>query len=767
MATRHLHSKTLKTDNVVQRLINSLYTDCGPTSLAILPEYAELPDLSPVDKALISVFRRLNSTFIEYKSKYKTNPVIDNYDNSIQRGAAKRPRRDYEGKAADGLKLLLDLMPLTGQATSIADRRGAVSPRNRIVRQRLQTNRSSTGYSNDTRSISRNVDTERDQEEMVANGDSANDTDFPTQIAKRFILFGGLSIVVSILLLGTKHKPRFDNNHFDNNFKDLIVKDSRTKRLCFDVLFRLCCLNPETAVLLNDHDDLLAFSFHCLASNSLKDVSCKLIEILLMEKPQTFSLCSVPMLKEVLCALDKKKLSSLCRILSIAMSDLDTLEQNKNLLAQNKQKRSSLESIPIREVNQELVMSVPGLLENILDIAVSKNYFPRHANSPTEIDNWMRFIDDCISNDLGSELSNVRNNQSFAPTAIGFERPGQQDSNVMFSITGQSLTLPIEPQSNSHLSGTHHFHNAGISMAEHLLTRVEALYVLSLLLIGKHRKQMQKELAEFGLIPRLSELMDSFVWKNSSGRSRTWNLVGHFSGCECSPEVAVKIQFLRLLHSYCDQNPYKHLLLTPCELDELQRIKSPDLPRNSFHENPENVLDSFIPHNHTSHSSDLPNPIQSTSTDSATVRSTTSNKTDSAVTQPIPSISVHLMCGGTHGLLSKIIEVLKKEPTQSTFRFWLCRAIESFLRGRISYSDQIFLLRRGLLQHVTASIINTEHRTIQHEIIQSSFDLLGEMVKFNIDACQQLDAILNTEAKLKKTMILINDNLIDSNMFIR
>ena len=131
---------------------------------------------------------------------------------------------------------------------------------------------------------------------------------------------------------------------------------------------------------------------------------------------------------------------------------------------------------------------------------------------------------------------------------------------------------------------------------------------------------------------------------------------------------------------------------------------------------------------------------------------------------------VKLMCQGTHGLLSKIIEVLKKEPTQSTFRFWLCRAVESFLRGGISYADQIFLLRRGLLQHVTSTIINTEHRTIQNEIkpiIQSSFDLLGEMIKFNFDACQQLDSILNTEAKLKKTMILINDNLIDSNMFIR
>ena len=41
------------------------------------------------------------------------------------------------------------------------------------------------------------------------------------------------------------------------------------------------------------------------------------------------------------------------------------------------------------------------------------------------------------------------------------------------------------------------------------------------------------------------------------------------------------------------------------------------------------------------------------------------------------------------------------------------------------------------------------------------------MVKFSYDACKQMDSILNTETKLKKAMIMVNNNLIDSNMFIR
>jgi hypothetical protein len=44
---------------------------------------------------------------------------------------------------------------------------------------------------------------------------------------------------------------------------------------------------------------------------------------------------------------------------------------------------------------------------------------------------------------------------------------------------------------------------------------------------------------------------------------------------------------------------------------------------------------------------------------------------------------------------------------------------------------QIFLLRRGLVQSVTTSLVNTDPR--QKEIIQSSFDLLGEVqVYFSI-----------------------------------
>lgn len=134
------------------------------------------------------------------------------------------------------------------------------------------------------------------------------------------------------------------------------------------------------------------------------------------------------------------------------------------------------------------------------------------------------------------------------------------------------------------------------------------------------------------------------------------------------------------------------------------------------------------------------------------------------------------MCKGSKGLLTKIVEVMKKEPTTSTFRFWLARAVESYLRGNTSYCDQVFLMRRGLLQvsclllcreilfnmytvftyefffllnlflsvqHVASNIV--EHEIRHKEILQSSFDLLGELIKFNVEAFKTFEEILHTQ----------------------
>lgn len=504
-----------------------------------------------------------------------------------------------------------------------------------------------------------------------AEGQPSQERPLSEKIAIRFSEEGGIQIVCTLMMAGSGNvlfNPQTPGNGSDHGSDGV-----KLRQLCLDVLCQMCLLDTNASLFLGETEEVLIWCFHQLNHPDLYSKATLLTEHILMSRKVTLNLCAIPNLHKILQKLEHGRLASFCKLLAVTVSDLDIFENKSSLYQQNLQKRSN-EFIPVRDINQELLLSVPDFILKLVNHATRLPYNPRFASTPSEIDHWMRFIDDHISDEI----------------ALG-------ESSMQESYSGGGLTDPCS------------------SLVNDLVDRVEVLYVLGLLLVGKHRKQVQKELAELQLIPKLNDLFDNFIWRSNGGRQRT-RLPGHYAGCECSPEVALKIQFLRLVHSFCDHSEYKHLLMSRCEWDELRRI-----PRH------------------------LAPPSQG----------------DDVPPQP----DSRLMCRGTSGLLTKIVEVLKKEPATSTFRFWLCRAVESYLRGGTSYSDQIFLLRRGLLQHITASLIQSEVR--QKETIQSSFDLLGEMVKFNFDACKQMDSILNSESKLKKAMVMVNNNLVDSNMFIR
>ena len=101
------------------------------------------------------------------------------------------------------------------------------------------------------------------------------------------------------------------------------------------------------------------------------------------------------------------------------------------------------------------------------------------------------------------------------------------------------------------------------------------------------------------------------------------------------------------------------------------------------------------------------------------------------------------------GLLTKIVQVIKQEPFTASFRFWLSRAIESFLRGGTHYADQLFLINRGLV-HDTIQNILALNFTRPKEVLQNCFDMLGELVKFNINGFN----VINQELKESEKVIL-------------
>jgi hypothetical protein len=209
--------------------------------------------------------------------------------------------------------------------------------------------------------------------------------------------------------------------------------------------------------------------------------------------------------------------------------------------------------------------------------------------------------------------------------------------------------------------------------------RVEVLFVLCTLLNGKRKIDFQDRLAAMGLVDSLNMMFDKFEWHTTTPPSAQAPL--HGPGCGCSLDASLKIQFLRLIHNFCDRdysdNTSKLLLLSP---HELEMLKEPDM-----------------------------DPIDLSHPDK--------------------------------GLLCKIIRTLIDQPADSIYRFWLSSCVEAFLR-RAAPNEQLFVARTPLLKSLVDEILSGGAYRAQGSF-QSSFDLLGEMTKGNWQTLQLFHRLLD------------------------
>lgn len=94
------------------------------------------------------------------------------------------------------------------------------------------------------------------------------------------------------------------------------------------------------------------------------------------------------------------------------------------------------------------------------------------------------------------------------------------------------------------------------------------------LLAGKRKAEVQELLLELGIIPALIQMFDRMDWTRPSNSTPPFERL-HGPGCECNPESALRIQYLRLVHNLCDMefdhSKLKHQMLSAQEIASVQR----------------------------------------------------------------------------------------------------------------------------------------------------------------------------------------------------
>ena len=304
-------------------------------------------------------------------------------------------------------------------------------------------------------------------------------------------------------------------------------------------------------------------------------------------------------IKYILETIDDEGLSSICRIFAITLSDLDMNEKKYWANAQKKQqqqqqlqsgssssqaKASTSKSadnttpkvtvaapLSVRDQNQELLLNIPSLLTRLVNLVRRKDYAIRYSGTSSELEHWMRYLDEALSD---NDDTDTNNESPPPPPPPPFNNPANNNNNNINLVNNNDLDLMVLGDETNYTTDLNNnltiYNNMNRTSPENQLYQpallaatklnnfVHVLYALSLLLIGKERKRVQKCLAKLRLASALNSLFDYLVWNcrceyhnpaNTAAAPEQQQMRSHIC-----PEVAVKIQFLRLVHSFCDHS---------------------------------------------------------------------------------------------------------------------------------------------------------------------------------------------------------------------
>nr|AAL56460.1 Trp4-associated protein TAP1-like protein [Oikopleura dioica] len=407
-------------------------------------------------------------------------------------------------------------------------------------------------------------------------------------------------------------------------------------------------------------------------------------DVLAQKTKSMLELKKIQILKDVVqvLAFVASQFPFLCRVIAVVMSDNDNAKPENDTLKAHDEWLLNSTNHSISDANQKILISLAD--SEFVDRLINLSKRPLD-----EADN------------VWNKLENL---QSWVATTYVTQ--------TSIHLLRASLQEVIEARQHQEPRDAQNSALHKLKVHNEKMYKIEALFILTLLLCGNHKEIVQAQVWKRNLIIGLNQLFNTFIWVTDNTDEPPLAIP---PTDDCSADTALKVQFLRLVHSVCDHHDNKYLLLSKPELQEIIRSCA------------------------------------------------------ELGTEPNPSV-LHVLenklyCGeGERGLLSNILVAMKEAKETSTLRFWIARAVESFLRGPTCLVDQTFYLNRGILDHLLHLLLEIKTTS---EVSQGHFDLLAELMKFNEQAFEQFEKAIGSDARFKRFMALAENSLVDSNMFIR
>jgi hypothetical protein len=320
--------------------------------------------------------------------------------------------------------------------------------------------------------------------------------------------------------------------------------------------------------------------------------------------------------------------------------------------------------------------------------------------------------------------------------------------------------------------------------------------VLSTLIGSKRKKEIQDQISNYEIIDVLNKYLEYLEWGNIFVENdRPYfdlNEVNfsddsayHGKGCKCDSDAALKIQFLRLIYSYCSRDDSninnKFNLISSSDLKRIFQNNYLTLFYFYFFKNYQKFMDNeSIKFNQNFHRMKIlvKKYFHSYFVKNSFIGDYNFNEEydDKMQFMIINQLNLDNLSNfidyfnknyDSVGLLMKLILKYIQECHYSSSKFWLASCIEVMIRGNNTFFQYFISTNTGLIPYLIYDIIYTKNDEAQ--ILQLSFDILGELIKFNRANFMLLNYyfIDQNEFKMFTKKIIDQKYLIDSNVFLR
>ncbi|OQS00586.1 hypothetical protein THRCLA_05916, partial [Thraustotheca clavata] len=465
----------------------------------------------------------------------------------------------------------------------------------------------------------------------------------------------GTTLAYSYQDESNSHRRRARTHSTDGASQDKLTALAES----MNFLRELCFVAPSIADRLGRDDHLTIVLFQLMGNGLFFEHAAGLAEEILSTRVDSFDLSLVPNFQDIVQSFSTRQLAFFCRILALIV-----FEPEDRRLLENSRVIKSIELLRLRrermqktdntvDRNHAILFQTPSILHRFILVLQLQNYFfsinPSYdpfspeLQSSTELamlfsleqqEEWAMFNDPTVQTVM-QDAMHGRTLTSAPSDAAGFIH---LSSTYFRSLLSRSR-LSVPPSGLNRSDVEVELMLKSISLAPF---RVEVLFVICTLLSSKRKVDFQDTFADMGLVRILTQMFQRLEWNAPPPTPPAQPL--HGPGCECSMDASLKIQFLRLIHNFCDRDVQEHenkmKLLTAEEQQSLQDHSGLD-----------------------------------------------PNRSDK-------------------GLLCQIIEVLCAQPSDSIYRFWLASCVESFLR-RASPDEQLFVARTPLLPALLKEILSS------------------------------------------------------------